>query len=279
MIQLSPHINPSQSVLDDLQAFQDEVDTHADFVGQINHARQLFAAKNKKTNSIFKEVRKALSEMCNSTRRCVYCEDSVANQIEHIWPKSFYPEKCFDWGNYVYACGPCNGPKNNLFAIFRDGDGALQHITVDSNIGPVKPPSGQPVLINPRIENPLDFCILDLSGSFKFIVKPGISPQAKIRAEYTFFTVLKMDNGEREPLRQARLFAYENYKDALFSYIKRKEEGATLVRLQRIITRIKRENHPTVWKEMQRQFHMGILGKIDPELNGYFLVEPEALTW
>lgn len=279
MIQLSPHISPAQAVLDGLKAFQEEVDAHADFVGQVNHGKQLFAAKNKKTNPVFKEVRKSLAEMCNSTRRCVYCEDSVANQVEHIWPKSFYPERCFDWGNYVYACGPCNGPKNNLFAIFRDADGVLQHVVIDTDFPPVKPPAGQAVFINPRIENPLDFCILDLSGSFKFIVKPGTSPQQKIRAAYTFFTVLKMDDGEREPLRQARSLAYDNYKDALFSYIRRKEEGASPIRLQRIIERIKKENHPTVWKEMQRQFHMGILSRIDPELNDYFLTEPAALTW
>jgi hypothetical protein len=37
----------------------------------------------------------------------------VTDEAEHINPKDLYLERVFDWANYLYACGPCNGPKSN----------------------------------------------------------------------------------------------------------------------------------------------------------------------
>ena len=48
----------------------------------------------------------------------MYCEDSVGDEVEHHRPKNLYPDHTFLWDNYLYACGPCNGPKNNRFAVF-----------------------------------------------------------------------------------------------------------------------------------------------------------------
>jgi len=48
----------------------------------------------------------------------MYCEDSAAVEVEHHHPKAHYPELAFAWENYLYACGPCNRPKNSKFAIF-----------------------------------------------------------------------------------------------------------------------------------------------------------------
>ena len=242
-------------------------------------AKTLFKSKNTKTNPAFKEVRKHLTEMCNSTRRCVYCEDSVANQVEHIYPKDFYPEKCFDWENYVYACGPCNGPKNNQFAIFNAASGDLQRINPPHWPNDTPPPSGKPVLINPRMENPLDFAILDLKDTFLFFPLPGLNGKDALRAEYTFNEILKMNEPDREMLRQARENAFGNFKDAFYSFIKREQEGAATEKLERIISRIKKENHQTVWKEMQRWHSWGILKEVDDELDDFFIQKPAALAW
>ena len=51
----------------------------------------------------------------------MYCEDSVADEVEHFRPKDLYPDVVFAWRNYLYACGQCNGGKNNRFSIVRAG--------------------------------------------------------------------------------------------------------------------------------------------------------------
>ncbi len=279
MIKLPVAITPSQTTLDQLKAFQHIVNAEGSYELKRQKAKTLFKTKNTKTNATFKEIRRHLTEMCNSTRRCVYCEDSVANQVEHIFPKDFYPEKCFEWDNYVYACGPCNGPKNNQFAIFNAETGMLQRINTPHWPNDSPPPNGSPALINPRKENPLDFAILDLKDTFLFFPLPDLNPIDSLRAEYTFNEILKMNEPDREMLRQARENAFGNFKDAFYSFIKRGEEGAAPEKLERIISRIKKENHQTVWKEMQRWHNLGILREVDDELDDYFIQKPEALTW
>ncbi|EYF07435.1 Hypothetical protein CAP_0188 [Chondromyces apiculatus DSM 436] len=40
----------------------------------------------------FAPVREVLRNMCAGNSRCMYCEDSAADEIEHVRPKSLYPE-------------------------------------------------------------------------------------------------------------------------------------------------------------------------------------------
>lgn len=132
-------------------------------------------------------------------------------------------------------------------------------------------------MINPRNENPLDFCMLDLSSTFKFVViKPAGTKEAQ-KAEYSFNQVLRLN--EREFLRKARETAYINYKSRLGYYNSEKNKGTLQVNLNKLIENLKQEAHPTVWKEMQRQYLMGILKNIDKDLNDLFINSPEALKW
>ena len=34
--------------------------------------------------------------MCAGAKRCMYCEDSAADEVEHHLPKNLYPEFVFD---------------------------------------------------------------------------------------------------------------------------------------------------------------------------------------
>ncbi len=101
-----------------LRGYQGEVDAEPTYPKQVAAADTLFSSRNRCSNRTFKVVRAKLFEMCGGVRRCGYCEDSMADEVEHIWPKSLYPERVFSWQNYLYACGPCNGPKNNDFKVF-----------------------------------------------------------------------------------------------------------------------------------------------------------------
>ncbi len=279
MIELRKDIKPSQPNLDKLQGFQDEIDALATFAEKSAKAKNMFSKKNTRANKVFQDVKKCLTGMCNSTRRCVYCEDSLGDEVEHIYPKDIYPDKCFNWDNYVYACGPCNGPKNNKFAVFKSSDGKFTEVNPSRGNAASKPPKGEAVLINPRIENPLRFAILDLAGTFKFFPLPGLDAKDNKKTEYTYNDVLRLNHEEREPLRQARENAYSMYKARLFEYVTRKKAQATLQKLDKMKEALLKESHPTVWKEMQRYYNDNLLNAVDTELKTLFDEAPEALAW
>lgn len=275
MIKLPDNIAPPKNVLDKLKKYQDDIDKLDSFTKKSDKAKSSFKSKNTKKNKTFESVKVSLTKMCSGARRCVYCEDSVGDEVEHIRPKDLYPELCFVWENYVYACGNCNGPKSNKFAVFRDADGEFHDTSSEKG---VQPPKGTDVMINPRIENPMDYCMLDLRGTFKFvIIKPNGTKDHK-KADYTFNEILRL-NDQREFLREARKTAFGNYKARLYYYTKEKKHGASQSKLDAMIEQIKVEAHPTVWKEMQRYFSKGFLQTFDAELHQLFIESPEALTW
>ena len=139
----------------------------------------------------------------------------------------------------------------------------------------MKPPAGESVLINPRVENPLDYAELDFETGF-FIIPHLRATKEFERADYTFNEVL----GLNERLFRNRKLAYSRYKARLTEYVHEHENGINQDRLNHIIENLKNEDHPTVWKEMQRQFRMGWLSNSDPRLHELFNRSlPESLTW
>ncbi len=269
MIQLSDKIKPSQKVLDGLAKYQSLI--IGSFEEKQDLAKTKFANYNKIGNANFDAVKQTLSEMCSGSKRCAYCEDAPADEVEHIYPKHLYPDKAFDWFNYLYACGTCNVHKKNKFAILYEKTTTVIHLD-----GKKQPENGKALFINPRIENGMDFCKLNLfSFHFEIIAKEDSFDYK--RADYTFNTVLRL-NTQREYLRQARENAYGMYKTRLFYYY-RSKLTASEEQLDKMIVQLKKENHITVWKEMQRAYNKGILLELDSELNQLFQVTPEALEW
>jgi len=269
MLKLPSNINLSKRALGYLKKWQEIIDNEPDYKAQIEKAKKTWG----KTNKTFDEIKEKLRLMSNSTERCSYCEDSFADEIEHIFPKGIYPEKTFVWENYLFACGPCNGPKSNKFSLI-DSLGVLQNITPPKKI-PVgyiykKPPAHQSALINPREEDPTRFIELDIISTFRFIPALDLNPIEKLRANFTI-ELLRLN--EREILIKARRKAYGNYRARLTEYSKQKTEGANQTDLNKLIDGIKDENHQTVWFEIKR-FHLFI-----PELKTIFSKIPEALNW
>lgn len=80
--------------------------------------------------------KKALIEA--SYGKCMYCESFVLStswgEIEHIKPKSKFPDLEFDWGNLGFVCQRCNNSKWSKY------EETIQHI-------------------NPYEENPEDFLV------------------------------------------------------------------------------------------------------------------------
>jgi len=51
--------------------------------------------------------------------KCMYCESKISHvyygDIEHIKPKSKYPELKYKWDNLGYVCAKCNGAKQDKY--------------------------------------------------------------------------------------------------------------------------------------------------------------------
>ncbi|MFP2908364.1 hypothetical protein ACLESD_25590 [Pyxidicoccus sp. 3LFB2] len=246
------------------------MDSQPDYAARVVRAKERFAALNKKSNRTFERVKATLTKMCSGARRCAYCEDSFADEVEHIRPKALYPELVFAWTNYLYACGPCNGPKNNHFAVFAEGTGALTSVARARNAPIVPPIPGKAVFIDPRIEDPTEYLELDLTETFWFIPRPKLKPVDHARADYT---IRALQLNVREALPRARRDAYLDYRVHLKGYVSDKAQGKPQVHLDRLVEAIRERQHPTVWFEMKRQH-----GRI-PELAVLFAAAPEALTW
>ncbi|HYO53693.1 hypothetical protein [Archangium sp.] len=114
-------------------------------------ARRLWAQKD---NTAFREIRARLRAMAPGRERCMYCEDSAAEDIEHFWPRKHFPLRAFDWLNYLLACSCCNSNyKREQFP--RDDSGA-------------------PLLINPTVDDPMEHLELSpVTGMFTDLTPKG----------------------------------------------------------------------------------------------------------
>lgn len=268
MIQLSPQALPSE-IAQELQRYQQEIDAIPTYAERVQQGKDAFRQRNKSTNRVFKIVRETLASMCSGSCRCMYCEDSCADEVEHIKAKDLYPEFVFVWENYLYACGPCNGGKNNTFAVFDQQTGNMLVVTRKHNDPVIPPAAGDDVLINPREENPLRYLALDLRNTFEFQPLPGLTARDRDRAIFTRDTLAL----NRDILVVARRHAYGSYRARLREYIAERERNTPTPLLNLLIESLQRLQHPTVWREMQRQQH------ILPDLSSLFAQAPEALNW
>lgn len=259
---------------DDAQAqldeYQSQIDAKPTYKEQLKKAKSSFSSKNRKSNRTFEAVKKALHRMCSGARRCHYCEDSAADEVEHFYPKDLYPEYCFSWGNYLYSCGRCNGTyKSNRFKIFQEDTRDVIDITPPrKNRQYVRPPNGDALLIDPRNDSPLAYIKLNL-GTLKYEKIADGGSEAFSRGEWT---IECLGLNKREVLVQSRKAAFDNYVARLETY-RIKRNNAPEEKLRRMIKGIKTMAHPTVWQEMVRQRHVNV------ELRGLFNAVPEAIEW
>lgn len=111
-------------------------------------------------NKAFREIREVLGRMAPGIERCMYCEDSHGTAIEHFWPRAHYPERAFDWLNYFIACSGCNSNhKRDQFPL---------------------DPTGQPLLVNPAEEDPLDHLSFSPSTGLYQPLSPKGAPSVQV---------------------------------------------------------------------------------------------------
>jgi uncharacterized protein (TIGR02646 family) len=245
-----------------LVSWQAELDAIPDHNERVQAALRTF--KQRSRTVALRSVRETLAQMCSGLVRCCYCEDSLGHQVEHIWPKSWYPERTFVWHNFLFSCGVCNGRKNAKFAIIRE---QAVHELVRRRDGPrTAPPSGSAALIDPRREDPLDYLRIDLADTFFVLPRAGLDDLARRRADYT---IGLLDLNRREVLLAARRQACRNYSLRTREYASLAPDTAESTR-RRLLDEIGRLHHRMVWEEMKRSTDLveGLRAQLDaaPEL-------------
>ncbi|MDT1064780.1 hypothetical protein RM190_23220 [Paracoccus sp. CPCC 101403] len=258
----------TQATLDGLGNYQEEMDQAGNYSDRVATAKSAFSSRNRRTNAIFQNVREALAKMAGEAVRCAYCEDSAADEVEHVKPKDLYPESVFRWPNYVYACGPCNGRKLNSFSII-DAAGVRVDVTRPRRAPVIAPLDGLPALIDPRSEDPLQFFDMDLQGTFFVLEALDLSPLDEARATFT----IELLGLNRDLLLTTRRDAYLGYRARLSEYAAKAEQGAENSELDAIRSSLLSSPHPTVWEEMKRQAHL------IEELQILFASVPAAMAW
>ena len=253
-----------------LKEYQSEVNAAGSYSSRVAEAKRLFARRNTAKNATFAAVRRGLEAMCSGARRCCYCEDSCADEVEHVKPKDLYPEVVFVWENYLYACGPCNGPKSNRFQIFHAKTGRVHDVTRKAGAPVRKPPHGDPLLIDPRREDPLSFLELEMDLTFYFLPRRELGVHDRRRAAYT---VELLHLNDRDLLPRARRNAFGSYRARLVEYAQKKRLGAPNGDLQILREDLMLTPHPTVWAEMKRQ------RASFPDIADLFQQVGEALAW
>ena len=263
-VRIGPQLSEASTTkLAELQQSVDEAESYSQ---RVEAAKKRWGGVEKNAPP-FDEVRRVLDQLCYGARRCCYCEDSVADEIEHVRPKDLYPDLVFAWQNYLYACGPCNAPKSNRFAVLLDASTVPTAITRQRG-GPVEPPpAGVAALIDPRTEDPLDYLILDIVESFRFRARPRLAERDRARAEYTI-DLLALNT--REYLVEARRTSYAALANALEAAAIHKERGKEVEHPKRAI---QKTAHRSVWEEMKRQAQK--LAELQP----LFAAVPEAHDW
>lgn len=267
MRQLPNNINLDKKYQRFLSSWETEIQAITPYSRRIKVAKDKW--RSRRQSKTLQHVCLKLEEMCTGNRRCCYCEDSVADEVEHIKPKSIYPELTFSWDNYLYACGPCNGRKNNKYALFIGG--------VFTPLQPShSPPSpGDNVFINPRQDNPMDFLDLDLGtqiedGTLEYLPKYSL-PQGSIdyqRAEYTIRTL----GLNRDVLVAGRKNAALDFKARLYQY-EQKKNSFTTQELRQFQANFQVHPYPSVWQHIKVQ-HQYLL-----EINSFFQRFPEIQNW
>lgn len=234
-----------------LSQVQARIDARPDYTARCDYAAVQWDGKSssKIGEATFDEIHQKLYTVGDGVRRCHYCEDSRATDIEHFRPKTLYPELCFVWSNYLYACSGCNSHrKGGRFAII-DARGRLVHLdkvrqasTTPSTI------ADHPALLNPRDEEPMDVMMLDITDTFEFVCLSA-DPIDQLRVDYTTDAagVLFLNSDD---LCKARRAAYNIFKASLEICGKYHTEHVEYSRAREII---RGHSHRTVWLEMKRQ--------------------------
>jgi uncharacterized protein (TIGR02646 family) len=294
MLQLDSNQILTAATQAELTRLQTKINDKVSFADKAAKAQSLWDSKNSANSSAIKkaafvEIRKKLAKMCVSVGICNYCEQSEANDIEHIYPKSFFPIFAFLWTNYLLACKHCNTALKLDKCFVMDSLGTI-HVTVRGQ----EPTHPTIAFINPRTENPAAYMIMN-TQNFEFEILDGLSPTDYNKADKTI-EILALNT--RDTLiatrRAAAIYFYqriellnrllnaetiEQIHHLLTPYDTYLDNTKTLTELKSDIKigfkkDILQHAHPSVWAAIKL-----VDSKVTPKWMTLFQQLPEVLTW
>jgi uncharacterized protein (TIGR02646 family) len=191
----------------ELERLQRLVNDESSFLNKIQKAKSLWISKDGESGKdVFRKIKALLTEMCIGIEICNYCEGNEANDIEHIYPKSFFPDYAFVWINYLLACKQCNTGYKLDKCYVMDNSGEV-HETERGK----EPLHKQIAIINPRIEDPNNFLWLNTSD-WEFELKDELNAFDTQKAEKTLI-ILGLNT--RPYLIEQRRYAHNHYYDKM----------------------------------------------------------------
>lgn len=276
-----------------LRRLQAEVDLEPDRARRYRRALALWKSRTQRTDDRqrWEEVKTALEQRHPAPGYCQICLHDRTAAVEHIFPKKHYLKRVFSWRNYLLICYRCNTAKGQQFAVFHPaGSSTVVRLPSRKKQYP-KPPGYDPVLLNPRQDDPGAYWETDFdTGGLG--LRPGLSARDTERAEYTL-NLFRLHTDAA--LLRRRRSAYRQLCDALEQYVKIRE-AADFADLQgpgvpemlkaitvfsrpfreeqaRLLNKLKADIpgiYPDVWQAMKRQpgLHRSLLDLV-----------PEALNW
>lgn len=279
-----------QDIQEVIQNLQIEIDNETSFSAKAEKAKQLWKSKGGVLGEkAFEAIRKLLTEMCVGTEICNYCEGSEANDIEHIYPKSFFPEYTFDWENYLLVCKQCNTGYKLDKCFVMDSEG-----NIFETIRGTEPLHKTVAIINPRKENPQDFFYLN-TKTWTFEPIFYISLANKNKAEKTLEILALNERDYLKVARESAAIEYFNYMDRLCKILQATSHEEiknalspyeNQIEIGQNIADFKNEKRISVKKEVQNHRHPSVWyaiktidSKISPKWQNIFAFIPEALTW
>lgn len=305
---LIPSLNLCKTTTDHLAKQQKLINDEVTYEQEIKKANSLWNGKKGSLpgKAAFEEIIDQLADTCIGKKYCHYCEHArIRNEksvpdsdIEHFYPKTHFPDKAFKAANFLYSCKDCNSSSKGKGAKFQVFDPSGNVITLRSGKGRAfsLPASTDSVLVNPKVENPMDILFLELSTGL-FVLHPNhnSTSREKTRFDYTVKEVLHLNAYavDRRESYQTFVTCLRNYIQAKFansiellldlkdntqsiifrSFSSDNLETCRTSVLEDIRLSIPLRKHQTVWKEMQRQ------RTTIPNLQALFTQAPEALNW
>ncbi|SFW66612.1 HNH endonuclease [Chitinophaga sancti] len=290
MIRLAPQqLNDNENRI--LAELQHQINNKITFTEKVQKAHALWKSKesSQQKKAGFRVITDTLHSMCVSEGICNYCEQNEAADIEHIFPKSYFPEFTFEWENYILACKQCNTGHKLDKAFVLDNNDELVELQRQS-----APSHNRIAFINIRTEDPDQFMILN-PKTYEFSLLPGLSRQDTNKATSTL-EILELNT--RDTLIAARKSAARHYyetmdrlvkilqaksidalKDLLTPYDERFDLTRPLEEIQNNIKEdtkryISRCQHPSVWRTIKIVEYRTV-----PKWTGLFNEIPEALNW
>jgi uncharacterized protein (TIGR02646 family) len=293
MLQLASNQTLTAATQAELTRLQTKVNDKVSFADRTAKAQSLWDSKNTRHSSAkrkaFLEIREKLKAMCISVGICNYCEQSEANDIEHIYPKSFFPIFAFLWTNYLLVCKQCNTAFKLDRCFVMDSSGTI-HITVRGQ----EPTHPTIAFINPRKENPATYMIMN-TQNFEFEILDGLSTTDYNKADKTI-EILALNT--RDTLIATRRAAAQYFYDRI-DRLSKLLNAETIEQLHHLLTPydnylddsktldelkagikagfkkdILQHAHPSVWAAIKL-----VDSKATPKWITLFQQLPEALTW